>query len=190
MWTLRRYSFAEEEARWIKIVCPQTLGIFVQHADKWEDRQTPRQWARKGSERWDECIVLFYKFVRRYTLQGLIPHLLSLPPFQVLGGVESRGVLKKISDMLEVILKRIDNLSKLDNTSTSDAKRLDELSSAISRYAEFPNIGPPCPSCTPCCLSVHYYLTPMFTPAMFSLTHTHTRWLLELSLIRKSPMTS
>ncbi|CAG13769.1 unnamed protein product, partial [Tetraodon nigroviridis] len=51
-----------------------------------------------------------------------------------LGGLESRGVLKKISDMLEVILKRIDNLSKLDNTSTSDAKRLDELSSAISRF--------------------------------------------------------
>uniref|UniRef100_A0A674MMN1 alpha-1,6-mannosyl-glycoprotein 6-beta-N-acetylglucosaminyltransferase n=1 Tax=Takifugu rubripes TaxID=31033 RepID=A0A674MMN1_TAKRU len=52
---------------------------------------------------------------------------------EVLGGVESRGVLKKISDMLEVILKRIDNLSKLDNT-TTDARRLDELSSAISRF--------------------------------------------------------
>ncbi|TWW59540.1 Alpha-1,6-mannosylglycoprotein 6-beta-N-acetylglucosaminyltransferase B [Takifugu flavidus] len=35
--------------------------------------------------------------------------------------------------MLEVILKRIDNLSKLDNT-TTDARRLDELSSAISRF--------------------------------------------------------
>lgn len=58
-----------------------------------------------------------------------------VPPPQVLGGVESRGVLKKISDMLEVILKRIDNLSKLDNTSATEARRLDELSSAISRYA-------------------------------------------------------
>lgn len=58
-------------------------------------------------------------------------------------------MLKKISDMLEVILKRIDNLSKLDNTSTSDAKRLDELSSAISRYTKFPSTGPaPCPSYT------------------------------------------
>lgn len=55
----------------------------------------------------------------------------------VLGGMESRGVLRKISDMLEVILKRMDSLSKLDNTSTSDARRLDELSSAINRYAEF-----------------------------------------------------
>lgn len=97
-------------------------------------------------------LVLLHKFVRRDTLQGLILHLLS-PPCQVLGGVESRGVLKKISDMLEVILKRIDNLSKLDNSSTSDAKRLDELSSAISRYTEFASIGPaPGPSYTPCCL--------------------------------------
>lgn len=101
--------------------------------------------------------MLFYKFVRCSTLQGLILHLLSLPPFQVLGGVESRGVLKKISDMLEVILKRIDKLSKLDNTSTSDAKRLDELSSAISRYTEFPSTGP-CPPYTPCCLSAAHYV--------------------------------
>lgn len=55
----------------------------------------------------------------------------------VLGGVESRGVLRKISDMLEVILKRMDSLSKLDNTSTTDARRLDELSSAINRYSMF-----------------------------------------------------
>uniref|UniRef100_A0A8D0ARP8 alpha-1,6-mannosyl-glycoprotein 6-beta-N-acetylglucosaminyltransferase n=1 Tax=Sander lucioperca TaxID=283035 RepID=A0A8D0ARP8_SANLU len=41
---------------------------------------------------------------------------------EVLGGVESRGVLRKISDMLEVILKRMDSLSKLDNTSTTDAR--------------------------------------------------------------------
>lgn len=68
-------------------------------------------------------------------LRWLILHLLSPPFLQVLGGVESRGVLKKISDMLEVILKRIDNLSKLDNA-TTDARRLDELSSAISRYAD------------------------------------------------------
>ncbi|XP_047222787.1 alpha-1,6-mannosylglycoprotein 6-beta-N-acetylglucosaminyltransferase B-like isoform X3 [Girardinichthys multiradiatus] len=53
---------------------------------------------------------------------------------EVLGGVESRGVLRKISDMLEVILKRMDTLSKLDNSSTSDARRLDELSSAINRF--------------------------------------------------------
>lgn len=53
----------------------------------------------------------------------------------VLGGVESRGVLRKISDMLEVILKRMDSLSKLDNSSSTDARRLDELSSAISRYS-------------------------------------------------------
>ncbi|KAK7929917.1 hypothetical protein WMY93_006312 [Mugilogobius chulae] len=52
---------------------------------------------------------------------------------EVLGGVESRGVLRKISDMLEVILKRMDTLSKLDNSSSSDARRLDELSSAINR---------------------------------------------------------
>uniref|UniRef100_A0A3B3DEA7 alpha-1,6-mannosyl-glycoprotein 6-beta-N-acetylglucosaminyltransferase n=1 Tax=Oryzias melastigma TaxID=30732 RepID=A0A3B3DEA7_ORYME len=40
---------------------------------------------------------------------------------EVLGGVESRGVLRKISDMLEVILKRMDSLSKLDNSSSTDA---------------------------------------------------------------------
>lgn len=71
------------------------------------------------------------------------------PPLQVLGGVESRGVLKKISDMLEVILKRIDNLSKLDNTSATEARRLDELSSAISRYAHSSSQRP-CPSYAPC----------------------------------------
>lgn len=53
---------------------------------------------------------------------------------EVLGGVESRGVLRKISDMLEVILKRMDSLSKLDNSTASDTRRLDELSSAISRF--------------------------------------------------------
>ncbi|TNN60009.1 Alpha-1,6-mannosylglycoprotein 6-beta-N-acetylglucosaminyltransferase B [Liparis tanakae] len=52
---------------------------------------------------------------------------------ELLGGVESRGVLRKISDMLEVILKRMDSLSKLDNSTTRDARRLDELSSAINR---------------------------------------------------------
>uniref|UniRef100_A0AAR2L8K4 alpha-1,6-mannosyl-glycoprotein 6-beta-N-acetylglucosaminyltransferase n=1 Tax=Pygocentrus nattereri TaxID=42514 RepID=A0AAR2L8K4_PYGNA len=34
---------------------------------------------------------------------------------EVLGGVESRGVLRKISDMLEVIMKRMDSLSKLEH---------------------------------------------------------------------------
>ncbi|XP_046900204.1 alpha-1,6-mannosylglycoprotein 6-beta-N-acetylglucosaminyltransferase B [Hypomesus transpacificus] len=53
---------------------------------------------------------------------------------EVLGGVESRGVLRKISDMLEVILKRMDSLSKLDNGTSSDTRRLDELSSAINRF--------------------------------------------------------
>ncbi|KAI1896719.1 hypothetical protein AGOR_G00097700 [Albula goreensis] len=51
---------------------------------------------------------------------------------EVLGGLESRGVLRKISDMLEVILKRIDTLSKLGNA--SDSRRLEELSSAINRF--------------------------------------------------------
>ncbi|RXM93511.1 Alpha-1,6-mannosylglycoprotein 6-beta-N-acetylglucosaminyltransferase B [Acipenser ruthenus] len=50
---------------------------------------------------------------------------------EVLGGLESRGVLRKISDMLEVIMKRIDSLSKRDNM--SDTRILDELSSAIDR---------------------------------------------------------
>lgn len=52
--------------------------------------------------------------------------------FSVLGGQESRGVLRKISDMLEVIMKRMDALSKLSNT--TDTHRLDELSSALDRY--------------------------------------------------------
>nr|XP_046187648.1 alpha-1,6-mannosylglycoprotein 6-beta-N-acetylglucosaminyltransferase B-like isoform X1 [Oncorhynchus gorbuscha] len=51
---------------------------------------------------------------------------------EVLGGPESRGVLRKISDMLEVIMKRMDTLSKLGNT-TTDSHRLDELSSALDR---------------------------------------------------------
>ncbi|XP_076871967.1 alpha-1,6-mannosylglycoprotein 6-beta-N-acetylglucosaminyltransferase B-like [Brachyhypopomus gauderio] len=50
---------------------------------------------------------------------------------EVLGGIESRSVLRKISDMLEVILKRMDSLSKLDNA--NDSRRLEELSSAINR---------------------------------------------------------
>ncbi|GLD60559.1 alpha-1,6-mannosylglycoprotein 6-beta-N-acetylglucosaminyltransferase B-like protein [Lates japonicus] len=50
---------------------------------------------------------------------------------EVLGGQESRGVLRKISDMLEVIMKRMDTLSKMGNT--TDTHRLDELSSALDR---------------------------------------------------------
>uniref|UniRef100_A0A672Y4I6 alpha-1,6-mannosyl-glycoprotein 6-beta-N-acetylglucosaminyltransferase n=1 Tax=Sphaeramia orbicularis TaxID=375764 RepID=A0A672Y4I6_9TELE len=50
---------------------------------------------------------------------------------EVLGGQESRGVLRKISDTLEVIMKRMDALSKLGNT--TDTHRLDELSSALDR---------------------------------------------------------
>lgn len=50
----------------------------------------------------------------------------------MLGGLESRGVLRKISDMLEVIMKRMDSLSKLENA--NDSRRLEELSSAINRY--------------------------------------------------------
>ncbi|KAL6455667.1 hypothetical protein MHYP_G00355180 [Metynnis hypsauchen] len=50
---------------------------------------------------------------------------------EMLGGVESRGVLRKISDMLEVIMKRMDSLSKLEHV--NDSRRLEELSSAINR---------------------------------------------------------
>ncbi|KAI5613740.1 alpha-1,6-mannosylglycoprotein 6-beta-N-acetylglucosaminyltransferase B, partial [Silurus asotus] len=50
---------------------------------------------------------------------------------EVFGGVESRGVLRKISDMLEVIMKKMDTLSKLENA--NESRRLEELSSAISR---------------------------------------------------------
>ncbi|GAA6068025.1 alpha-1,6-mannosylglycoprotein 6-beta-N-acetylglucosaminyltransferase B-like isoform X1, partial [Tachysurus ichikawai] len=46
------------------------------------------------------------------------------------GGVESRGVLRKISDMLEVIMKRMETLSRLENA--NDSRRLEELSSVIS----------------------------------------------------------
>ncbi|CAG02677.1 unnamed protein product [Tetraodon nigroviridis] len=49
----------------------------------------------------------------------------------VLSGPESRGVLRKISEMLEVILKRMDSLSKLGNS--TDSHRLEELSSALDR---------------------------------------------------------
>ncbi|CAG5947748.1 unnamed protein product [Menidia menidia] len=49
-------------------------------------------------------------------------------------GVELRGVLKKITEMLETILKRMDSLSKLDNT--TDTRHLDELSSAINRFQQ------------------------------------------------------
>nr|XP_002667184.4 alpha-1,6-mannosylglycoprotein 6-beta-N-acetylglucosaminyltransferase B [Danio rerio] len=51
---------------------------------------------------------------------------------EVLGGLESRGVLRKISDMLEIIMKRIDTLSKLSNN--SESHRLEELSSALHRF--------------------------------------------------------
>uniref|UniRef100_A0A3P9JUF7 alpha-1,6-mannosyl-glycoprotein 6-beta-N-acetylglucosaminyltransferase n=1 Tax=Oryzias latipes TaxID=8090 RepID=A0A3P9JUF7_ORYLA len=50
---------------------------------------------------------------------------------EVLGGQESRGVLRKISDTLEVIMKRMDALSKLGNA--TDNHRLEELSSALDR---------------------------------------------------------
>lgn len=84
----------------------------------------------------------------------------SVPHLQVLGGVESRGVLKKISDMLEVILKRIDNLSKLDNTSTTEARRLDELSSAISRYAHFSLCWPDFSRLFSHCIATYLLLSP------------------------------
>uniref|UniRef100_A0A3B1IX10 alpha-1,6-mannosyl-glycoprotein 6-beta-N-acetylglucosaminyltransferase n=1 Tax=Astyanax mexicanus TaxID=7994 RepID=A0A3B1IX10_ASTMX len=44
---------------------------------------------------------------------------------EVIGGLESRGVLRKISDMLEIILKRIDALAKLSNSTNSH--RLEEF---------------------------------------------------------------
>ncbi|XP_016312538.1 alpha-1,6-mannosylglycoprotein 6-beta-N-acetylglucosaminyltransferase B-like [Sinocyclocheilus anshuiensis] len=50
----------------------------------------------------------------------------------LLGGLESRGVLRKISDMLEIIMKRIDTLSKMSNS--SESHRLEELSSALHRF--------------------------------------------------------
>ncbi|XP_072549393.1 alpha-1,6-mannosylglycoprotein 6-beta-N-acetylglucosaminyltransferase B isoform X1 [Salminus brasiliensis] len=51
---------------------------------------------------------------------------------EVLGGLESRGVLRKISDMLEIILKRIDAIAKLSNS--SESHRLEELTSALDRF--------------------------------------------------------
>ncbi|XP_058622250.1 alpha-1,6-mannosylglycoprotein 6-beta-N-acetylglucosaminyltransferase B-like isoform X2 [Onychostoma macrolepis] len=51
---------------------------------------------------------------------------------EVLGGLESRGVLRKISEMLEIIMKRIDTLSKMSNS--SESHRLEELSSALHRF--------------------------------------------------------
>uniref|UniRef100_A0A8C1N7Q9 alpha-1,6-mannosyl-glycoprotein 6-beta-N-acetylglucosaminyltransferase n=1 Tax=Cyprinus carpio TaxID=7962 RepID=A0A8C1N7Q9_CYPCA len=51
---------------------------------------------------------------------------------EVLGGLESRGVLRKISDMLEIIMKRIDTLSKMSNS--SESHRLEELSSALHSF--------------------------------------------------------
>lgn len=70
-----------------------------------------------------------------YELLGIICHtvFVCLLVFPVLGGQESRGVLRKICDMLEVIMKRMDALSKLGNT--TDTHRLDELSSALDRYS-------------------------------------------------------
>ncbi|XP_035384501.1 alpha-1,6-mannosylglycoprotein 6-beta-N-acetylglucosaminyltransferase B-like isoform X1 [Electrophorus electricus] len=66
----------------------------------------------------------------------LSPKRLRDSPFtihtEVQGGLESRGVLRKISDMLEIILKRIDTLAKLSNT--SESHRLEELSSALDRF--------------------------------------------------------
>ncbi|KAK7939687.1 hypothetical protein WMY93_003013 [Mugilogobius chulae] len=63
-------------------------------------------------------------------------------PFTVqaedIAGQESREGLKKISDMLEVILKRMDVLTRLGNT-TDTAHRLQELSSALERLQP---IGP------------------------------------------------
>ncbi|KAJ0058404.1 hypothetical protein NL108_013884, partial [Boleophthalmus pectinirostris] len=47
-------------------------------------------------------------------------------------GQESREGLKKISDMMEVILKRLDFLTRLSNTSDTSHK-LDQLSSALDR---------------------------------------------------------
>ncbi|MEQ2287644.1 hypothetical protein AMECASPLE_014792 [Ameca splendens] len=55
----------------------------------------------------------------------------SCKEYTFLSGQESRGVLRKISDMLEMIMKRMDSMSKLGNT--TDTHRLDELSSALDR---------------------------------------------------------
>lgn len=97
-----------------------------------------RRWRARREPRPRLMCMLFCWFVTCFSfISRPSPHV-SLRS-AVLGGVESRGVLRKISDMLEVILKRMDSLSKLDNSSsnTADARRLDELSSAINRYAGF-----------------------------------------------------
>lgn len=62
-------------------------------------------------------------------LSCIVVHELSVLFVLVLGGQESRGVLRKISDMLEVIMKRMDTLGN-----STDTHRLDELSSALDRY--------------------------------------------------------
>ncbi|KAJ7989367.1 hypothetical protein DPEC_G00303790 [Dallia pectoralis] len=51
---------------------------------------------------------------------------------KLLAGPESRGALRKISDMLEAIMKKMDTLSKLGNTTTG-FQRLEDLSSALDR---------------------------------------------------------
>ncbi|KAL7850722.1 hypothetical protein SRHO_G00200710 [Serrasalmus rhombeus] len=74
---------------------------------------------------------IIYKVGRDYQVASECKH--TVPnEVHVLGGLESRGVLRKISDMLEIILKRIDALAKLSNT--SESHRLEELSSALDRF--------------------------------------------------------
>ncbi|XP_061907761.1 alpha-1,6-mannosylglycoprotein 6-beta-N-acetylglucosaminyltransferase B-like [Entelurus aequoreus] len=51
---------------------------------------------------------------------------------EVFGGHESRSVLKKISDMLEVIMKRMDALSRPSNA--TESHKLDELASVLDRF--------------------------------------------------------
>ncbi|XP_063050601.1 alpha-1,6-mannosylglycoprotein 6-beta-N-acetylglucosaminyltransferase B-like [Engraulis encrasicolus] len=87
-----------------------------------------RLYTRTCHEYREACLLAFTEtwlqedFPDQLTQEEVVP---------LMGVVESRGVLRKISDMLEVIMKRMDSLSRLDNS--SDARRLEELSSAINR---------------------------------------------------------
>ncbi|XP_043944964.1 alpha-1,6-mannosylglycoprotein 6-beta-N-acetylglucosaminyltransferase B [Protopterus annectens] len=51
---------------------------------------------------------------------------------EVLGGLEYRGVLRKMSEMLEVLLKRMDSLTKMQNV--SEFRKMEEFHSVMNKF--------------------------------------------------------
>lgn len=66
-----------------------------------------------------------------------VSHLALCVP-AVMGALESRGVLRRMSDMLEMLMKRMDILARLENS--TDLHKEDEARFPLDRSVSLANV--------------------------------------------------